>query len=54
MKCPTCKKEYPYKTEQAVCIERYGECINCHKSELYMPDVKLIMRLARERGAYGT
>jgi hypothetical protein len=29
VECPLCKDKWPKDCEQAVCIERFGECICC-------------------------
>ena len=27
--CPSCEAYYLYEVENAVCIDQYGECMNC-------------------------
>jgi hypothetical protein len=29
MKCPCCKKSWPWASEQGVCIEWHSECVAC-------------------------
>lgn len=28
--CPACKREWPWQSEQATCVDMYGACIACN------------------------
>ena len=50
--CKKCGKDWIYKSEQAACTEKFGECIVCRKHILTGKELEIIMKEADKRGAY--
>jgi len=50
--CEKCGSDWPYASEQAVCIEKFGECIVCRKHVFTGNELGIIVKEAERRGAY--
>ena len=51
-KCKKCGGEWEIKTEQAVCIDLFGVCIECKDGGLTSPEMRRVMDEAASRGIY--
>lgn len=48
MKCPKCNTLWAYGSEQACCVELFGECMTCRRFRLTQKDIDAVLAKQRE------